>query len=170
MAQYELPSWFTQDFCKDRYSYSDGNLYLLKPYKGIDNFKVGGKPDKNGYLRVVIFHKEGPIKVMLHRIIFLYHHGYLPEIVDHMDQDITNNRIENLREANKNQNQWNRKVVINSQTGIRGVIFKNGKIYAQCKVNGIRTYLGQFETVELAEEALKEFRLTHHKEFASYER
>lgn len=167
---HELPDWLTQDFVKQRYNYQDGSLFLNKPYKGIVNYKVGSHKDKDGYSRVTIYNNGTYKKMMMHRIIFLYHYGYLPEIVDHIDRDINNNRIENLREASKSENQWNREVLINSKSGIRGVIIKNGYIYAQCKVNNIRYNLGRFDSVELAEEALKVFRLKNHKEFASYER
>jgi hypothetical protein len=36
----------------------------------------------------------------VHRVIFLYHHGYLPPAVDHRNRIKVDNRIENLRAAN----------------------------------------------------------------------
>jgi hypothetical protein len=44
-----------------------------------------------------------------HRLVFLWHHGYVPKIVDHINADTTDNRIENLRQIDSFENQWNRR-------------------------------------------------------------
>jgi len=49
------------------------------------------------YLRVCIDGKPQA----LHRMIFLYHHGYLPKVTDHIDGNRLNNRIENLRDVSQ---------------------------------------------------------------------
>ena len=46
---------------------------------------------------------------------------YIPNIVDHIDGNSSNNCIENLRDANKAQNGWNSKLNKNNSSGIRGV-------------------------------------------------
>jgi len=56
-------------------------------------------------------------------LIFLYHHGYLPKFVDHIDGNKKNNRIENLREATKSQNAMNQKVSTRNTSGIKGVMW-----------------------------------------------
>ena len=152
----------TQKLLKDRYGYEDG--FLIKEGKVIGLCK-----DKNGYGKLTVRVNGKALHVRTHRAIFMYHHGYLPEIVDHIDGDVTNNRIENLRAATKNQNQWNRKNNIKSVTGRRGVVLKGAKYYAVCKVNNKRYHLGGFASLEEAENEVMSFRKEHHKEFANNE-
>jgi hypothetical protein len=60
---------------------------------------------------------------LLHRVIFLYTHGYLPDglyrTVDHEDRDKSNNRPGNLRDVTKSQNNMNTDRVLS--TDPRGV-------------------------------------------------
>ncbi|QIG73049.1 HNH endonuclease protein [Rhizobium phage RHph_N3_19] len=58
---------------------------------------------------------------LLHRMIFLYHYGYLPHKVDHRDRDKSNNRIENLREASDLMNTNNVGLSKNNTSGYKGV-------------------------------------------------
>lgn len=83
----------------------------------------------------------------LHTIIFLYHHGYIPENqIDHIDRNKLNNKIENLREVSITCNRRNMGVFKNNTSGIPGVLFLNGrnKWCARIKVNGISIHLGNF--------------------------
>jgi hypothetical protein len=45
--------------------------------------------------------------LLLHRLFFYWHHGYLPKLVDHKDTNPQNNKIENLRELTKSSNNRN---------------------------------------------------------------
>lgn len=164
----EANDWLNSEFLHSRYFYQDGNLFSKSVIKNGKNLLITGTKDKDGYARVCVRNGKKVTKVMLHRLIFCMHHGNFPEIVDHVDRNIKNNCISNLRAANKNENQWNRGVKISSKSGVRGVVIKNGKFCAQCKVYGKRYHLGTFDTLEHAEEVLKEFRTKNHKEFATY--
>lgn len=42
-----------------------------------------------------------------HRLIFQWHHGYVPLMVDHRDGDTLNDKICNLRECTNALNQYN---------------------------------------------------------------
>jgi hypothetical protein len=86
-------------------------------------------------------HVDGEV-ILLHRAIFLYHHGYLPEQVDHKNGNRMDNRIENLRAATLKQNRQNRRPVRN---GLKGAFkLKNGTWMSQIKVDGKAKYLGVF--------------------------
>jgi hypothetical protein len=72
--------------------------------------------------------------------------------IDHWDLDTLNNRWGNLREATHGQNQANSRAYKNNRSGVKGVCFHKmeGKWRAQVNVNGKRTYLGSFETINEA--------------------
>lgn len=106
----------------------------------------------------------------LHRLIFLYHHGYLPERIDHINGDPTDNRIENLREATQSKNMMNAKLFNTNTSGVKGVSFdKRTKTWAAYVwKNYARIWLGRFPTLEQAKQAVTEARVKYHKEFANH--
>lgn len=79
---------------------------------------------------------------LLHRMIFLYHKGYLPRKVDHHDRDKLNNKIENLRDANDVINAMNVGLSKNNTSGYKGVSKYKGKWRARLA----EETLGVFET------------------------
>jgi hypothetical protein len=128
--------------------------------------KVAGFLFKEGYLGISIYGKQK----LLHRMAFLYCHGYLPEVVDHKDQDVTNNRISNLRPATKSQNAMNAKTISTNSSGYKGVGFhkKTGKWRGRVMLDKKEYHVGLFETAEEAAEAANAKRAELHGEFASY--
>lgn len=87
-----------------------------------------------------------------HRLIFMYHHGYLPKEIDHIDRCKDNNRIENLREVTHKENLQN----VDWKAGVTGV--KNISPHRnKFRVVVNRKYLGVYKTVEEAECCLKDF-------------
>lgn len=61
-----------------------------------------------------------------HRLVFLYHKGYLPKQVDHKDRTRYNtnplcDKIENLRDASSSQNNANRDINKANTTGYKNV-------------------------------------------------
>lgn len=103
---------------------------------------------------------------------FLYVHGWLPEEVDHINNNgpKDDNRICNLREATKSKNQFNRGRTKNNTSGFKGVQFKKdiGKYRARIKNNLKDIHLGYFSTPEEAYEAYKEAALRLHGEYARF--
>ena len=154
----------TQDLAKSLFEYRDGDLFWkVSPCNKVKVGSRAGRTGNHGYRQVGV---SGKI-YLVHRVIFLMHHGYLPEFLDHIDCNKINNRIENLREATRFQNQCNRRFVKNS-SGIKGVVWhKNNKNWmVQINVNGAYKYIGSFKDLELAELVATEARAKYHMDFA----
>jgi len=147
--------------------YSEGALFWLvdRPPK-----KTCGSPagwlHPSGYVYIGIDGKN----YAAHRLIFLYHHGYLPEYIDHIDGNSLNNKIENLRQCTFSQNLHNSKLQTNNTSGVKGVSFSkaDNKWRARIQVNGESHFLGQYSNIDDAERVVKNIRVKLHKEFANH--
>lgn len=157
----------TQELLKEYFYYKDGSLYAAKSRTGLGIHKKAGSKRTNGYI-YLNFHKK---IYLAHRLIFLYHHGYLPKILDHIDGNPLNNRIENLRPATYAQNLANMKTPKSNKSGVKGVCFdkSKNKWVAEIKCNGVKHRLGRFDTLEEATKKIREKRNQLHKEFARHE-
>ena len=100
----------------------------------------------------------------VHKLIFLYHHGYVPEQVDHINRNSLDNRIENLRPADASLNAINRKLFSNSTSGIRGVSWHKyqKKWFVYINIDKKRKHLGYYTDLELAELVAVEARAKYH--------
>ena len=148
------------------FEYRDGNLiWKSNPKRGPKRKGciVGTKGNRCIH---TIFDRK---RYLVHRLIFLFHHGYLPNCIDHIDGNSFNNKIENLREATLTQNQYNSKTPSHSKSGIKGVRQRySGKYYVCIKVHGKERYFGTFDDIELATLVATEVRNKYHGEFASH--
>lgn len=163
----------TQEYLQSFFEYKDGMLY--RRYSAANNkIKAGDVAARlhkaTGYYRICIDNKRYP----LHRVMYLYHHGYMPEIVDHIDCDKTNNRIENLRDADATWNNTNKKIQSNNSSGIKGISFypKFNRIHAQIQVRGKKIHKTfvpiSDENLTLAKQWLNEQRNNLHGEYANH--
>jgi hypothetical protein len=135
----------------DVFTYKDGELFWnIKPTFWINIGDLVGSKRKDGYWETQYKGK----RYLVHRLIFLYHHGYLPSLIDHIDQNPSNNKIENLRESNKRANAFNCGIPSNNKSGVRGVSWcKNSKKWvARFKKEGKYLFLGAFEDINKAKE------------------
>lgn len=136
----------TQEILKELFDYQDSELYWKKSGKG-RKFGVPAGYVINGYRQIGVNNKP----YYTHRLIFLFHHGYLPKFLDHIDGDKSNNNINNLREATLSQNQWNRKKNKShngkpTSSKFKGVSLHkaSGKWLAQIQIDGKNKRLGLF--------------------------
>lgn len=143
----------TQELLKELFDYKDGFLYrrVAPKYKPKN---IGTRPGcltkyKHGdRYRIKINYKL----YFQNRLIFLWHHGYLPEIVDHRDRDTTNDRIENLRASDAVKNQYNKVGAKNSTSRFKGVCWDNReqKWHVQINTTGKPRHLAYCDDEEKA--------------------
>jgi hypothetical protein len=155
----------TQEQVNTLFHYSDGELIRISVIsKKTKIGDVAGRIGKRGYKYLTFYQK----KYYVHRIIWLMHYGTLPKILDHIDGNPLNNRIENLRECSDSENLCNAKIRSNNTSGIKGVCwFKpRQKWRARISLNKKEYHLGYFDTKEEAEIAVIDARPKIHQEFA----
>jgi hypothetical protein len=134
----------TSEEVKKDFKYSDGKLYKFIRHSLTPHYREIKALDSKGYIQV--FYKNKVYRG--HRIIFLLVHGYLPKIIDHVNGDRLDNRIENLRPANECRNSQNARMSKNNTSGIKGVYFDQDrqKWSAEIGANNKRHRLGRFST------------------------
>lgn len=157
----------THEKLKQIFEYENGKL-LWKIRHGSHGQigKTVGYLNTKGYFQTKINKKS----YLLHRLIFLYHHGFLPKIIDHIDGNPTNNRIENLRQATSSENLFNSSLSKNNKSGYKNVQWnkKSNKWRVRLIINGKDKDFGYFDDVELAGLVAEEARNLMHKEFARH--
>lgn len=128
--------------------------------------KVAGSLMSSGYRGVSL----GGGDYLLHRLIWAWHHGDLPERaeIDHKDRNRDNNQIDNLRVATKSNNMQNAACRSDSQSGLKGAHHHraSGRWSSFIRVNGRRISLGYFDTPMEAHEAYAAAARHHFGEFA----
>jgi hypothetical protein len=154
----------TRAYLRKILEYKDGELFWKVDRRKTKVGDKAGRKKSNGYCEVRI---DGRLHGT-HRIIFMMFHGHIPKVVDHIDGNPSNNRIENLREATYAQNMMNSKLPKNNTSGFKGIYFcaRTKKWVAQCWTNNKKTKLGYFSDIQDAAKAVSEYRNSNHKEFA----
>lgn len=85
--------------------------------------------------------------------------------IDHKDGNKLNNQRNNLRPANKSQNNMNRKVHSNNTSGCTGVYQHGDKWVASIKLKERLLYLGLFDNYEEARRIREEAEIKYFGEF-----
>lgn len=157
----------TQNYLKSilHYNPETGVFIWINSRRGGWNGKTAGRRDGR-YFRIEIL-KKG---YLIHRLAWLYMFGYIPECIDHINGDTSDNRIQNLRVATRSQNSMNQKLKSNSTSGIKGVHWHKvmNKWMAHITINQKLFRLGYFDDIDDAEKAVIEARNRLHGEFANH--
>lgn len=142
----------TQDIVQSLFLYDEelGVLLWRETRGGKLKGSIAGGVGTNGYHTVRI----NRILFKLHRIIWLYHYGEIPEILDHIDRNKDNNHIWNLRPCTVSENNANQNRRIDNTSGYKGVsLHKHSGLWV-AKIQG--ETLGYFKTRELAAKKYKD--------------
>lgn len=129
------------------------------------NARFSGKPagynHPDGYIRV---RADGAL-YLSHRIIYEMFNGKFVGEIDHIDRNKSNNRIDNLRTATREQN--TRNFPSRGAVQSKGVYYnkKKKKYISTIYFNGRNNYLGQFDDEVSAAEAYDLRAKEIHKEF-----
>lgn len=106
-----------------------------------------------------------------HRLVWYFFNELDPDVsVDHIDNDPSNNKIDNLRLANNRQQMKNSRSWKNSKVKYKGVfpITRHNKYFARIRVDGKYLYLGSFLDPFDAHKAYCEAANKYHGEFANF--
>jgi len=132
---------------RDTEWFSDGKSRTAQHKANNWNACFAGKPaisavSKDGYLRGAVLGKS----VTAHRIAWVICKGTSPEMVDHINGDRSDNRIENLRGVNATENNRNLK----ARSANFGICFDKSrkKWMAHIGNGGKMKNLGRFDTKE----------------------
>jgi hypothetical protein len=157
----------TQQLIFEYFEYRDGNLYWKKSFNPNKTNLIGqlaGSIHKTGYQHITWMGKSHKA----HRLIFMFHHGYMPDFIDHINNVRNDNRIENLRAATRSENNFNASMCKNNKSGYRGVNWhKHSKSWiVRVMTHGKSKIIGYFKDLELAGLVADEARALHHGKFA----
>jgi len=121
---------------------------------------VAGCVDGNGYIVIRVDQQN----YRAHRLAWLYVHGKFPtHEIDHIDGVRINNRIKNLRDVIRQENNKNRRISSNNTSGTMGVSWcaRLGKWRSYVTVDLKQIHLGVFEELEDAVIARKKAEKEH---------
>ena len=145
------------------------NLLSYDPTTGNFSWKKNGLPAgalrPSGYFQIGINNK----RYYSHRLAWkMFYKENPPEIIDHVDGNKKNNKIENLRASSKQGNAGNSKRNHNNTSGFKGVTWHSHDKHwvAQIKKNGKRVTIGAFDDPKLAHDAYMKAAKDHFGQFA----
>ena len=149
----------------------DGVIYSNKSYhKSRDNSKpLKQNPDVDGYLMVTLYPGQKTKKV--HLLVWDTYGECQRKgndiVVDHIDENKTNNNINNLQLLTNGDNVYKSIDKTKTSSKYRGVSFRkdNSKWAARITINKKEKYLGQFNT----EEEAHEYREVYKKQIKKHE-
>lgn len=136
------------------------------PYSRAQAGSVVGTVSMHGYREFRAYNKM----YKAHRVAWALENGVWPENdIDHINGDRTDNRIENLRPATRQQNTRNRKISARNKSGFKGVSWNahSKKWMAFFSLDGKRKFLGRFDVPEDAHAVYRDAVNAHYGDFAN---
>jgi hypothetical protein len=138
--------------------------YSISIHGDVRNDKTGHilKPrlNRGGYYYVDLFKDRIGKHLSIHRLVAL---AFLSleegrDYVDHIDNDKTNNSINNLRWCSKKENGYNQTLSKKNKSGVKGVHFskQRQKWHARITIDGKIIHIGYYKTLDEARTARQE--------------
>ncbi len=147
------------------YNPETGIFRWKKPRRGVVVGRECGRLTAYGYREIGVDYVLRPA----HRLAFLYMTGSWPvNDVDHINQDKSDNRWCNLREATRSQNSSNVRIEKrNGSSGYLGVTWESGRNRwrSQIRVDGVKVNLGRFSKLQ---DALRAYNLKAREVFGDF--
>lgn len=169
--QYKRPvvANVTQELLKEflHYEPDTGKFFWIRNGMGRTMRKgaEAGSLDPLGYFYITLKGK----RMLAHRLAYLYVNGYIPDLLDHANGIPSDNRIENIRKANKSKNAQNTGISRRNTSGAKGVSSyskRPGVFNSRVVVNGKTICLGSHLTVDEAAHAYNKASIKYFGEFA----
>lgn len=126
--------------------------------------KYAGDRHPSGYLTLTI----EKTTYRAHKLAWFYVYGKMPELLDHINGNPSDNRIANLRECTPAQNAQNRRKNCSKAIASKGVFYEHrtGRWEAKIMAFGTKRHLGTFATEAEGAEAYDAAAREMHREFA----
>ena len=140
----------TQDKVRQLFAYHKSGT-LIRNVTVAYNAQAGDRVGYSGALGYKQVTVEG-VRYYIHQLIFLWHHGHLPTLTDHINRCRSDNRIENLRECTPSMNNMNQGLRSDNTSGHKGIDYINGKY--RVRVKGV--HIGMYTTYGRACKAYKD--------------
>ncbi len=111
--------------------------------RGATKGSRAGTINGKGYSQIMLDRKT----YLAHRLAWVYEYGDIPDLIDHINHNKTDNRKINLRNVSTRESTRNYPITKNNKYGVFG-ISKSGKKYrARIGVSGKYLSLGTFDTI-----------------------
>lgn len=165
-------SWFINDPDQSlskikeilRYEPDTGKFFWVKTVGPAKKGTEAGGLNNHGYVRIRVFGK----KVFAHRLAWLFSYGEWPtDELDHVNAIRDDNRINNLRVADRSKNSHRAKKTLSS-SGFRGVYEHPQKMHTEKRwmARASRKHIGLYSSPEEAYKAYCDFVEKTHGEFS----
>jgi hypothetical protein len=153
----------SKQYIQELFDYKDGNLYWKVARSNC--IKVGQKAGCGKPYEVVNLDRK--IR-NVHVLVWVYHYGPPNGLIDHINRNPLDNRIENLRIVTVSQNALNRPKQANNTSGFKNVSWHKykKKWRVRVKVAKKELHIGYFDDIELAELVAQEARDKYHGRYA----
>jgi hypothetical protein len=148
----------TQEHVRELFDYHEDGYLIWKSKKSYHKCRFGTRAGSLNKIHKRHFVSIDNILYAVSHVVFIWHHGWLPEKVDHIDVDSLNDRIGNLRPATHSDNVRNIKRPPHNTSGFKGVHFnrfgnRSKPWRASIRVNRKTLHLGYYSTPEAAHAA-----------------